>query len=947
MKYLQAKCLRALGLLIFLVQGNLLLAQKADFTYTAEPATMCTPVTLTFRNTSTGNPVSYSWDFGDGRTSHDPNPQITYTASGPKKVTLEAIYANGSSAYYRTFEVGATPAVAFSADVVSNCKPYTANFTDATPNAVSRTWDFGDGTAPVVTGNAFVPHSYGKAGIYDVTLTVTNSNGCTASLKKAAYITVSLPEITLSAPASGCVPFTAALTATSVNGINDPVKSWDWSFGDGQTAANAGSNVSHVYTQTGTYHIGVTVTTNSGCQVARTFDKHIHTGNPPSNVGFTVSPTNACVGEPVRLLANAGFADSYSWDFGDGAKEEVYTNDIRHAFTANGTLTINMKAGSNGCYTAAPPATINVTGPVSKFTVTRDCNNKNTFIFTNTSAGTNANSTYQWDFGDNSPVVTTADATHTYTTPDNYTVRLTVGETGNSCSHSSFQTVYYFRADFTTGVSAICRGSKANYQVLNVPVNLVESYTWQFGDGSSHTTTDQSYTKTWMAAGVYDDRLIIKYKDPAYCDDVVTKTANIRILAPVADFGLNSATCAGQPVTFLNTSQPSPNIPIATWQWDLGNGQKSAAQIPAATKYTSSGGYPVKLVITDARNCQDSVTKTITINPTPYIRVSSPQPKICEGNSITLHAQSDGNVQWLSGASLSCVFCTDPVATPVTNTRYLAEAANAYGCTLRDSVDIAVVPKVNLTVSNDTFACYGSSIRLKATGAAIYDWTPVTGLTNNTIADPITTPIEDITYQVRGTNDPLCPMSAPLSVKVAVKAVPTINAGNDQTVTAGDIVRLMANGSSDIVKWQWSPADYLDNPASPFTTAAVRKSMTYSITGTNQYGCTKSDVMSVDLVCNTDAVFIPNTFSPNGDGVNEVFYPRGRGVAFIKSFRIFNRLGQEVFHREKINIDDITAGWDGNFNGKPQAADVYIYFIEAYCDTNDFFTLKGNVTLLR
>lgn len=947
MKYLPAKCLRALLLLIFLVQGNVLLAQQADFSYTAVPANMCNPVTLTFKNNSTGKPTAYSWDFGDGRTSHDTNPQITYTGSGPKKVTLVATYANGSSTYYRTFEVGATPQVSFSADVTSNCKSYTANFTDATPNAVTRIWDFGDGTPLVTTSNAFTPHAYTKAGKYNVSLTVINSNGCQASITKTAYITVSLPEISMDQPVNGCVPYNATLNATSVNALNDPVMEWKWDFGDGTSLITATGSTVHPYPQTGTYNVTVSVKTNSGCEISKTFNKQVRTGNPPSEVSFTATPSAACVGEPVRLLASAKYADSYSWDYGDGNTEEVFTNDIRHAFTANGNLTVNMKAGSNGCYTAAPPVTVNITGPVSHFTIARDCNDKSKFIFTNTSVGINPNSTFQWDFGDNTPVVNSRDAIHTYTTPDNYTVRLTIGENGNACSHSSFQTVYYFKADFSAGVSAICRGSKATYEVLNVPVNLVADYTWQFGDGSVFTTTDQRFVKTWTTAGSFTDQLTIRYKDPSYCNDVVTKSANINILAPQADFGNASATCAGQPVTFTNTSVPSTNIPIATWQWDLGNGKVSSSQTPAATTYSASGAYTVKLVITDARNCQDSISKDVNINPTPFVRASSAQSKICEGNNVTLHAQSDGNVQWLNAAGLSCVYCPDPVAYPTTNTRYYVEASNMYACATKDSVDIAVVPKVNLSVSKDTFACYGSSVQLKASGATLYNWTPVTGLTNNTIANPVTTPSEDITYQVTGTNDPMCPMSAPLSVKVAVKPIPSIKAGNDQTVMAGDVVKLMASGSSDIVKWQWAPADYLDNPTSPFTNAAVRKSITYAITGTNQFGCTKSDVLKIDLVCNTDLIFIPNTFSPNGDGVNDVFYLRGKGISLVKSFRIFNRLGQEVFHRENINVEDINAGWNGSFNGKPQAADVYIYFVEAYCDANEFFRLKGNVTLLR
>ncbi|WP_143305019.1 PKD domain-containing protein [Chitinophaga vietnamensis] len=947
MKYLQAKCLRALLLLLALIPAEAALSQQAGFNYTASPANLCAPVTITFQNTSTSGAISYSWDFGDGRTSHDVSPQITYSSGGPKKVTLTVQYSSGASTYWRDFVAGSTPVVDFNANVTQSCKPYTANFTDLTPGAVSHTWDFGDGSAPVTTDQTTISHSYASAGKFSVTLTAANINGCASSLSKNNYINVSLPDITMSGPVSGCVPYTASFSASSTNTVNDPVLSYKWDFGDGNSQVTNTGSVTHNYAQTGTYSVGLTVTTQQQCTVTKTFDKLVHTGNPPSNVSFSVSPTSTCTGDPVRLLANANYVDTYSWDFGDGAQLDTSSNDIKHAFNANGTLTVKMKAGSNGCYTSAPPAMVTISGPVSKFSFVRSCTDKSQFIFTNNSTNTTAQSTYEWDFGDNSPLVFTKDAVHNYTTPGKYTVRLTVRENGGPCNHSSFQTLQYFKADFTTGVSTVCRGSKVTYEVLNVPLTLVASYTWNLGDGTSYNTTLQSYTKTWQSTGTFHDQLVIHYNDPAYCDDVVDKPGNISIMAPQADFNTSGNNCAGQPVNFVNTSVTSPNTPITNYSWDLGNGLSSASQTPPPTKYTASGGYNVKLVITDARNCMDSITKAINVNPTPFIRVSSTQSKICEGASTTLNALSDGTVQWLSNNNISCVFCNTPTVSPVANARYIAQASNANGCTMLDSADISVVPKANLTVSKDTMVCYGSSVKLRAAGAAFYNWTPVDGLTNNTIAEPITTPSKDITYQVTGTNDPMCPAAGPLSVNISVKPVPSVDPGKDQTVTVGTIVKLAATGSTDIVKWQWSPTDYLDCPTCPLVTAAVRKPITYSVTGTNAYGCTKSGVVNVDLICNTDVVFIPNTFSPNGDGQNDIFYPRGKGIRFIKSFRIFNRWGQEVYHREQINIDDVSAGWNGNFNGKPQPSDVYIYFIEAYCDTNEFFQLKGNVTLLR
>jgi gliding motility-associated-like protein len=101
------------------------------------------------------------------------------------------------------------------------------------------------------------------------------------------------------------------------------------------------------------------------------------------------------------------------------------------------------------------------------------------------------------------------------------------------------------------------------------------------------------------------------------------------------------------------------------------------------------------------------------------------------------------------------------------------------------------------------------------------------------------------------------------------------------------------------------------------------------------------------MVCESGVVFLPNTFSPNGDGQNDIFYIRGKGINTVKSFRIYNRWGQLIFERSNFNIEDPTFGWDGKAKGVLVDPDVFIYVAELVCDTNEPFTLKGNVMLLR
>ena len=107
------------------------------------------------------------------------------------------------------------------------------------------------------------------------------------------------------------------------------------------------------------------------------------------------------------------------------------------------------------------------------------------------------------------------------------------------------------------------------------------------------------------------------------------------------------------------------------------------------------------------------------------------------------------------------------------------------------------------------------------------------------------------------------------------------------------------------------------------------------------------DVVTVHVLCNGANVFIPNTFSPNADGANDVFYPRGTGLFKIKTLRIFNRWGQVVFEKQSFNANDALSGWDGTFKGAKLSADVFVYMIDIICDNNSVLTYKGNVALIQ
>ncbi len=127
----------------------------------------------------------------------------------------------------------------------------------------------------------------------------------------------------------------------------------------------------------------------------------------------------------------------------------------------------------------------------------------------------------------------------------------------------------------------------------------------------------------------------------------------------------------------------------------------------------------------------------------------------------------------------------------------------------------------------------------------------------------------------------------------------------------------------------------------------MQQTTQFNVTATNQYGCQDSAHVIIDVLCDKSQVFIPNTFTPNGDGQNDVFYPRGIGIKVVKSFRIYNRWGQLVFERDDIQLNDEHSGWDGTFNGAKPVPDTYIYAMDAVCDNGSPIDWKGDVTLIR
>jgi gliding motility-associated-like protein len=328
------------------------------------------------------------------------------------------------------------------------------------------------------------------------------------------------------------------------------------------------------------------------------------------------------------------------------------------------------------------------------------------------------------------------------------------------------------------------------------------------------------------------------------------------------------------------------------------------------------------------------------------VGISPANPLVCLNGSVTITASGGSVYSWSPALGLDRTDVAGPIASPLVNTTYKVTVSNDIGCQATDSVTIQVVQPEKVSVSPDSAAiCPGDTIGLKAQGTDVYNWIGNTvGLSGVQTANPIARPDTTTHYLVVGSDAHGC-FADTAAVTVTVLPAPTVDAGPDVEVLAGTPVTLNASGSADVVKWEWSPADYLSCVDCQDPVCTPKASEVYQLTVTGADGCTASDTMQVKLLCEESRVAIPDAFTPNGDGHNDRFVILGIGE--VDHLVIFDRWGNKVYERDHFYTSDPDAGWDGNYRGQPAPTGVYVYLAQLRCPAGGEFTRKGTVVLVR
>ena len=467
----------------------------------------------------------------------------------------------------------------------------------------------------------------------------------------------------------------------------------------------------------------------------------------------------------------------------------------------------------------------------------------------------------------------------------------------------------------------------------------VARYKWDWGTGvSKDTASSKNASFVYPAAGTYT--VTLSLFPTSGCN--ISKSQSITILErPVADIAGSWIICAKDSVQFNGLVD---KYPISKWTWSLGNGNTSILQDPLKQFYGNAGNYSVSLIIENSLGCRDTISKPIKVNALPVVGLNGVERQLCLGSSTKLDAKGGGTYFWSPSTDLSNSNIADPSASPKTDIVYRVKVTSTDGCVSNDSISIKVTQPFTLRATADTFVCVGGSVSLSASGAEKYVWSG-NGLNSNSSAVTVK-PAATSTYTVQGTGLYDC-FTFSKDIIVRVIAYPTVDAGNDTTIMVGTVMQLQPLYSADVSRYSWTPSTYLSCLTCPNPYASPEQPMEYKVTATNAFNCSTSDTRKISLLCNAESVFLPNTFTPNGDGVNDVLYPRGEGIKQVKHLKIFNRWGQLVFERLNFNTNDRSAAWDGTFKGQLLPSDVFVFTMSVICDNNQVVDTRGNVMIVR
>ncbi|HRE75171.1 MAG TPA: gliding motility-associated C-terminal domain-containing protein [Flavobacteriales bacterium] len=626
----------------------------------------------------------------------------------------------------------------------------------------------------------------------------------------------------------------------------------------------------------------------------------ISTGGGPviNTASMVITPTSCGInnGSITGITATGTAPLSYTWN--GAANNDADTNQL-----AAGSYTLLVTDGL-GCSAASGPHAIAASTAMS-------FNSSGIVITPATCGSTNGSITGIILNGGSAPISLQWNGTPAATTDisgigsGNYTITAT-DNAGCTASSGPFTVTSTGGASINDANIVIVHTSCGNNNgsISGILVSGGTSpYTFAYNATNNPTADISNLTAGSYTFSVTDDQGCVTASGPYVINPSSSPTVNVTG-SNVSCFGANDGTA---------TASGSGGTGILNYQWTSG---------PAGAVFAGTGAGTFSVTVTDAAGCTATGSVTLT-EPAEIIAAISGTNSICNGQNTTLTASGGTSYSWSSGDNTAATTVTPTITTTYTVT------VTVGSCSTTSSVTVTVNDVPVASISGTTSVCPGQSTTLTASGGSTYLWSSGETTPSITISPTANGPLSVTATNGCGSDNE--------TVNLIVFPAASASAGADVTIALGGSTTLSASAGTS---YSWLPSTGLNQTNTQSVIASPGSTTTYIVTITDSNGCTASDdvIVSIDMQM---VVFVPDAFSPNGDGNNDQLFVRGAGIREF-TFRVYDRWGEKVFEST-----DLQSGWDGNYKGSLLNSGVFVYTLEGEFISGEKFDQKGNVTLFR
>jgi len=942
-----------------------------NFTATPPPGTITGPTEICMGSTATlaaSSGTAYIWSNGDTTQSINVSPTVVPAAysvtitNGSCNVTASHTITTIKASPLAGFSfLPNPPCVGQSIQFTSTSTPRTgcggASFLPCTNSSgcfgltcdpVIDTyyfWEFGDGATDFPLNNN-PTHTYNSPGTYDVSLTIGEFlYDCTNKFTMTITIGAGSGSLSVYGDTTICQGLSTIIGANGIGAYSWTSNPVGFTSTDSVVTINPTSTTTYTVTAPGcssTYIDSVTVTVS-----------------PPFSISVTPPADTICGGGSVSITASG--ANTYIWTPATGldttagptvlaspTNTTTYTVTGLNVGNCEGTGTATITVGTNVMPTITP------NGP------TTFCTGGSVIL----DAGAGYTS-YLWSDGSSTQTIAATQA-------GNYTVTVTDNNGCSGISQAVTVTVGTNLVPIITGANTLCSG---NSIILDAGAGYT-SYLWSDGSSTQTITISQADTFTVfvtdqsactgssapfiVTVGSNPSPLITGndticdggstildagsgFSDYLWSDSSTSQTITVTQAGTYTVTVTDTNGCTGSsPPSIITVTAALTPIIIGPNSFCIGNSVDldggagyiaylwSDGSTSQTITVTQSGTFTV--TVTDNNGCTGAsspftITAGTSLNP---VIVATGSVNLCAGDTVILDAGNGfATYSWSEGSASQTITVSQA-------DDYIVTVSDGNGCTGSDTITITVSPQIIANAGIDIEICIGDTTELSASGGAAYLWRPAAGLNDSTIANPTTSPQSNTDYIV-SIGDSFCFDTD--TVRVSVNPLPLITVSNDTTINIGESTQLFTEGGTT---YFWAPNTGLSQTAVSNPVASPKETTTYIVEVIDSNGCINLDTVIITVIANGH-IDIPTGFTPNGDGINDIFGVLGN-IDLINQLdlKVFNRWGQLVFESKNPS-----QGWDGTYKNKPQEIGTYVYLANVLYTDGTIDDLKGNVTLIR